>query len=294
MSSDPLYFLGVDGGGSKCRVRIRDAQGRILGESVGGASNIYQDFSGAIATIVATASDAAAYAGLDMAWLHAGMGLAGIVTSVGAEKIEAANLPFASVIADNDAYAACMGAFSGEDGGIVIAGTGSIGFGLVGGTRHMVGGWGFQLGDHGSGAWVGHHAVRRAALAIDGLLQPTRLVENILSRAGRTRFDLSRWSEQAAPKDYAQFAPIVFECAASGDVQGMMIVIEGAAAISNLGRALLARGTKTICLLGGLSKVYPPYLDADVKRALVEPQADAMDGAIMMARRARGLPERWA
>ena len=97
-----------------------------------------------------------------------------------------------------------------------------------------------------------------------------------------------------APKDYAQFAPIVFECAASGDVQGMMIVIEGAAAISNLGRALLARGTKTICLLGGLSKVYPPYLDADVKRALVEPQADAMDGAIMMARRARGLPERWA
>lgn len=131
-------------------------------------------------------------------------------------------------------------------------------------------------------------------MAIDGLLQPTRLVENILSRAGRTRFDLSRWSEQAAPKDYAQFAPIVFECAASGDVQGMMIVIEGAAAISNLGRALLARGTKTICLLGGLSKVYPPYLDADVKRALVEPQADAMDGAIMMARRARGLPERWA
>lgn len=293
MSSEPLHFLGIDGGGSKCRARIRDFEGRILGESVGGAANIYQDFAGALATIVATASEAAAQAGLDLASLHAGMGLAGIVTSVGAERIEAANLPFASVTADNDAYAACMGAFSGADGGIIIAGTGSIGFGLVSGTRHMVGGWGFQLGDHGSGAWVGHHAVRRAALAIDGLLQPTRLIENILSRTGRTRFELSRWSEQAKPKDYAQFAPIVFECAASGDVQGMMIVIEGAAAISNLGRALLARGTKSVCLLGGLSKVYPPYLDADVKRALVEPQADAMDGAIIMARRAHGLHERW-
>jgi glucosamine kinase len=294
MNSEQLYFLGIDGGGSHCRGRIRDAAGRLLGEAVGGSSNIYQDYDGALATIVQTADEAARQAGLKTSELHAGLGLAGIVTSVGAEKIEAAALPFASVVADNDAYAACMGAFSGGDGGIVIAGTGSIGFALVNGQRHMVGGWGFRLGDHGSGAWVGHHAVRRAALALDGLLQPTRLIENILSRTGATRFDLSRWSERAVPKDYAQFAPIVFECAGSGDVQGMMIVIEGAAAISNIGRALLARGAKRICLLGGLSKVYPPYLDADVKRALVEAQADAMDGAIIMARRGRGLPERWA
>jgi glucosamine kinase len=89
-------------------------------------------------------------------------------------------------------------------------------------------------------------------------------------------------------------APLVFESAARGDVVGMTIVIEGAAAISNLGRALLARGAGRLCLLGGLRSVYPPYLDADVKAALVEPEADAMDGAIMMARRAQGLPERWS
>ena len=289
-----MNFLGIDGGGSRCRARIRDAAGQLLGEAVGGASNIYQDFDGALAAIAATARDAARLAGVPTENLHAGMGLAGIVTSVGAEKIATAQLPFASVTADNDAYAACIGAFSGADGGIVIAGTGSIGFALAGGERHMVGGWGFQLGDHGSGAWVGHHAVRRVALAIDGLLQPTRLIEDILSRTGRTRFELSRWSEQAMPKDYAQFAPIVFDCAGRGDVQGMMIVIEGAAAISNLGRALLARGAGHVCLLGGLSQVYPPYLDADVKRALVPPAADAMDGAIMMARRANGLAGRWS
>lgn len=293
MTGTGQMFLGIDGGGSRCRARIRAVDGALLGEAVGGASNIYQDFDGALAAIVNTAKDAAKQAGADIEALHAGMGLAGIVTSVGAERIEQAGLPFASVIADNDAYAACVGAFSGGDGGIVIAGTGSIGFALVGGERHMVGGWGFQLGDHGSGAWVGHHAVRRAALAIDGLLQPTQLIEDILARTGRTRFDLSRWSEQAKPKDYAQFAPSVFACAAKGDVQAMMIVIEGAAAISNLGRALLARGSGHVCLLGGLAEVYPPYLDADVKRALVPAAADAVDGAIMMARRARGLPVRW-
>ena len=293
MNSVQPCFLGIDGGGSRCRARIRDARGAILGEAVGGASNIYQDFAGALATIIATAGEAAAQAGLATTDLHAGMGLAGIVTSVGVERIAAARLPFASVTADNDAYAACIGAFAGNDGGIVIAGTGSIGFALVAGTRHMVGGWGFQLGDHGSGAWVGHHAVRRVALAIDGLLQPTRLIEEVLARTGATRFDLSRWSEQAAPQDYARFAPIVFECAGQGDVQGMTIVIEGAAAISSLGRALLARGARNICLMGGLSQVYPPYLDADVKRALAEPHADAMDGAIIMARKSQGLAERW-
>jgi len=293
MSTEP-FFLGIDGGGSRCRARIRSADGTLLAEAMGGASNIYQDFKGALDTIMHTSRDAARMAGLTTDRIHAGMGIAGIVTSVGAEKIVDAALPFASVTVDNDAYAACVGAFGGGDGGIVIAGTGSIGFALVGGVRHMVGGWGFQLGDHGSGAWVGHHAVRRAALALDGLLQPTRLITEVLSRTGGNRLDLSRWSEQAKPRDYAQFAPLVFECAAQGDVQGMMIVIEGAGAISNLGRALLARGAKAICLLGGLAGVYPPYLDADVKRALVEPQADAVDGAIMMARRGQGFAERWS
>lgn len=287
------YFLGIDGGGSKCRARVRAVDGQILGEAVGGASNIYQDFAGAIAAIAATGAEAARAAGIAPESLHAGLGLAGIVTSVGAGKVADAKLPFASVIADNDAYAACLGAFKAGDGGIVVCGTGSIGFALIGGQRHMVGGWGFQLGDHGSGAWLGHHAVRRAALAIDGLIQPTKLISEILARTGTTRFDLSRWSEQAKPRDYAQFAPLVFDAASHGDVVGMTIVIEGAAAISNLGRALLARGAGKLCLLGGLGAVYPPYLDADVRAALVTAAHDAMDGAIMMARRARGLSELW-
>ena len=293
MSVKEQFFIGVDGGGTRCRARIRDQSGKFLGEAVGGSANIYQNFDGALAEITATADEAAKSAGLHTKDLHAGLGLAGLVTSVGAERIAKAHLPFASVTSDNDAYVACLGAFTGGDGGIVIAGTGSIGFALIGGVRHMVGGWGFALGDHGSGAWAGHHAVRRAALAIDGLLQPTQLIESVWDNVGHTRFDVSRWSEKATPKDYAQMAPLVFECAAKGDVVGMTIVIEGAAAISTLARALLARGAGRVSLLGGLSGVYPPYLDADVKKALTTPIADAMDGAIIMARLAQGLEGYW-
>jgi glucosamine kinase len=291
--SSTQYFLGIDGGGSHCRARIRDVSGLLLAEAVGGPSNIYQDFDGAISAILGVAGEAAADAGLVQSDLHTGLGLAGIVTSVGADKIAAAKLPFASVTADNDAFIACKGAFQGGNGGIVIAGTGSIGFAVIGGQRHMVGGWGFALGDHGSGAWLGHHAVRRAALAIDGLIQPTPLVQYVQAEAGANRHDLSRWSEKAKPGDYARMAPFVFECASKGDVHAMTIVIEGAAAISNLGRALLSRGAGRLCLLGGLAQAYPQYLDADIRTALIVPAADARDGAIMMARAACGLPEMW-
>jgi glucosamine kinase len=287
------HFLGIDGGGSRCRARIRDSKGTILSEATGGPCNIYQDFDGALATIINTAKDAADTAGLTTQHIHAGLGLAGLVTSVSSERVMQANLPFASVTVDNDAAAACQGAFAAGDGGIVIAGTGSIGFAKVKGARHMAGGWGFALGDHGSGAWLGHHALRRTALAMDGLLQPTPLIEHVMQRAGKDRSSLSRWSEHATPRDYGQFAPLVFECASRGDVHAMLIVIEGAAAISSLGRALLARGARRLCLLGGLSGVYPPYLDADVRGVMVQPVADAVDGAIMMARKAQGFEAVW-
>ena len=283
------FFLGIDGGGSRCRARIRNVEGALLAEAIGGPANVYQDFDRAVSTILETAKEAAGKCNIAMNAIHAGLGLAGLITSVDGERLLALRLPFASVVTDNDAAAACLGAFNGQDGGIVIAGTGSIGFGMQDGQRHMVGGWGFALGDHGSGAWVGHHAARRAALVIDGLLQPTPLIEKVVAIAGDNRRDLTHWSENATPKDFAQFAPAVFECAASGDVLAMTIVIEGASAVSNLGRALLARGSRQLCLLGGLSQAYLPYLDADMRRALMPAKTDAVDGAILMSRKANGL-----
>ena len=83
MEQANTYFLGIDGGGSRCRDRIRDAAGRMLGEAIGGSSNIYQDFDGALANILATAAEAAGKAQLKTGDVHAGLGLAGIVTSVG-------------------------------------------------------------------------------------------------------------------------------------------------------------------------------------------------------------------
>ena len=63
MASTPEYFLGMDGGGSRCRARIRNAAGDVLGEAIGGPSNLYQDFEAAVSTILKTADVAATKAG---------------------------------------------------------------------------------------------------------------------------------------------------------------------------------------------------------------------------------------
>src|SRR5690606_23304530 len=70
-------------------------------------------------------------------------------------------LPYYHIIFTTDAHAACVGAHGGNSGGIIIVGTGSIGWGVSGGVEQRVGGWGFPVSDEGSGAWIGCEVARR-------------------------------------------------------------------------------------------------------------------------------------
>lgn len=287
MQQSGQYFLGVDGGGSRCRVRIRNGAGKLLAEAEGGPSNIYQDFEGGVAMVIATAKTAAAQAGIALESLHAGLGLAGVSSSVDGARLLRESLPFASVIAENDGVAACMGAFQGGDGGILIMGTGSIGIGMVGGQRHMVGGWGFTLGDLGSGGWIGLQAAQRTALVIDQMAPSSPFIEKVMAVAGDNRIDLTQWSVDAVPRDFAALARDAFAGAEAGDPHAKEIVLAGAGHMSDLGRTLLSRGAKQLCLMGGLASSYEPYLTEDIRRAAVKPKADALDGAILLAQRAQ-------
>jgi hypothetical protein len=63
------------------------------------------------------------------------------------EALQAMPHPFASIDFVSDGFGACLGAHSGQDGAIVIAGTGSIGLGFVEGRELRVGGYGFPISD---------------------------------------------------------------------------------------------------------------------------------------------------
>ena len=91
------YYLGVDGGASRCRVRIRDGAGAIVGEAVGGNANVFQDPDAGIATIVDTARQAAlSLPAGSLAMTTAGLGLAGLHSAEASRRAASAAWPMYS------------------------------------------------------------------------------------------------------------------------------------------------------------------------------------------------------
>jgi glucosamine kinase len=283
------YVLGVDGGGTKCRARLRDQGGRALGEGLGGPANIWRDPAQAMRSVLEASRAALRAAGLAdtiLAEVDTGLGLAGAGQHSAVERFTALPHPFASISVETDAYAAWLGAFGGADGGIVIVGTGSCGFAVVSGAATYVGGFGAEISDEGSGAAIGREAIRRALWAQDGRAPMTDLAAALLGAFAGGREPIIEWAKAAGPLDFARFAPLVFEHASTGDPLGRALVTEAAADIARIAERLLEVGAPAIALLGGLAEPLRPWLPAALVARLVIPLADAMDGAILMARRA--------
>ena len=277
--------LGIDGGGTGCRARIRDSAGHLRGEAQGGPANVYQDFAGALATILITAQAAADRAGVAVGGLRAGLGLAGATGPEQCARVAAAGLPFASLRVESDGYAACLGAHGGGDGAVVIAGTGSAGLALAQGQRINIGGHGFMLGDQGSGAAIGREMLRRALLAHDGLAVNSDLARAVMNHFSGSPGQMIEWSRAAISRDYAQFAPQAFAAARAGDAIGLAIVTQAAADLAAIARQLLQAGAPRLSLIGGLAGAFMPFLPATMALTLQPALADAVDGAILLARR---------
>lgn len=284
--TDPL-FIGVDGGGTACRARLRDAAGRLLGEGRGGPANLRLGPEAVMASVLAACRAALGGAGLaeaDLGRVHAGLGLAG---AIGPDRHALLGPhPFASAALETDAYTAWLGAFPDGDGAILIVGTGSCGFGVFDGRPVQVGGWGNVVSDEGSGGAIGREAVRRALRALDGREAATPLGEAILGRLGRNPEAIVAWADAAGPADFAALAPLVFEHAAREDPLGQALVEGAAADVARIAARLLALGAPRIALLGGLAGPLRPHLPPEVGARLAPPASDAMDGAILLARRA--------
>lgn len=283
------YFIGVDGGGTGCRARIEDAAGRVLGQGLSGPATLRLGAEGAWASVCAAAGAAVAEAGLSEAALRetaAGIALAGIGRKGALAALAALGHPWATAAFASDGHGACLGAHSGRDGAIVIAGTGSIGLGFVAGRELRVGGYGFPVSDEGSGADLGLRAVQLALRAQDGRFAATALLGELMQRFGGDAFEVVAWMDRASASDYAALAPLVLRHADQGDAAGRQIVQAAAEQIDTLVRTLFAQGAPRVALLGGLSSALEPWLAPDVRRALKPAEGDAVSGAIILAKRA--------
>jgi len=284
---DAIY-LGVDAGGSRCRARLEDEHGTVMGEGGSGPATTRLGVDKAWRSIMHACSAAAEQAGLarkDFARVHAGIGIAGLGRRGAEAALNEITHPFASVRFMSDGLAACLGAHGGADGAIVVAGTGSIGVGLIGGRELRFGGYGFPISDEGSGADIGLQAIRLALRAADGRGETSPLLEEVLAAFDRNAYQAVAWSEQATATDFAAFAPMVLRHAMRGDPIGRRIFERAADAIGDLLDLFLRRGIERLSLVGGLSEAIAGWLTPDLRERLKPPDGDAVAGAMLVARR---------
>ena len=282
-------FVGVDGGGTGCRARIEDAKGGLLGTGIAGPAALRIGVERALAEVEKACRVALEDAGLGpkaLGSLHAAVGLAGVGRKGVLEELVQRPHPFRSVIYAHDATIACIGAHGARDGGIVIVGTGSVGFAVVGGREIRIGGYGFPISDEGSGADLGLHAIRLALRAYDERAVGTSLTREVMNRFHNDPFEAVAWMDHATATDYATFAPLVLRHADAGDPVARRIVREAAEQVDELVRRLSECGASRVALLGGLASSMEPWLAPDVQRRLVPVEGDAVDGALHLARSA--------
>jgi glucosamine kinase len=280
------YFLGIDGGGTNCRARLRDAAGRVIGEATGGPSNIFTDPVEAIETIAKVSEAAFAKAGLPAAGMtrcSACFGLAGANMAGAVPRVEARGWPFQQLRIEHDGIIACVGAHAGGDGAIGAIGTGAVYVISLGGKLQTFGGWGFMLSDQGSGADLGRESLRRTLYARDGIIERTPFTDAIWARFGGSMEKLHNFAETAKPRDYGALTPLLFEYAEQGDAVARFIVERGQTGIILVLDHILKLRITRICMLGGLGKAYRAYLPERFRPFLVEPHHDALDGAILLA-----------
>lgn len=287
MTSD--LFLAIDGGGSRCRARLESAEGALLGHGLSGPASMRFGFEAVRQAIMQATRQALAEANLQeeaLKRVFAGIGLAGTGQRGARDALESWRHPFAGAWFEGDAYLALLGAFGGGEGGIVIAGTGSIGLSYQSKTVR-IGGYGFPVSDEGSGADIGLKALRHALRTLDGRAEASGLSQEILASFGDDLVRVSDWIEHATATDYAALAPIVVRHADAGDAAAGRILQDAAAEIAELIQALYSRKVPQVALAGGLAEILKRYLTPAIAARLVAPQGDAMAGGILLARRKR-------
>lgn len=297
--------VGLDGGGTKTKGVLLQETGEILARTAGEASNIQaigpEKLSKVLHLLVNNLIEKAHIKPDQIDHLYAGLAGAGRQADRDAigEIIERLHLAKRYTI-DTDAAAALSGAFAGGAGIIVISGTGAICFGKsADGAIYRCGGWGYLLGDEGSGYYIGQQAVIAALKDWDGRGPKTELRPAIENRYDIASIDMiisQIYSGKIDRVEIASLAPVVFEKFDAGDECARQIIStagkELGVLISATARRMSLQGEKvTVALIGSIfiqrDKLIP-FMLTETKRVseqiqFIDPRFEPAIGAAILA-----------
>jgi glucosamine kinase len=282
-------FIGVDGGGTKSKLIMRDLGGRLLGSGRSGAANIRLSVDTSLRSIEEAFQQALAESKIDRHdknyRFHIGLGLAGTEVPEACTEFLARLSYFDTVRLESDAVAACLGAHDGQDGAILIVGTGVIGYKIRSGEHKRVGGWGFPYDDVGGGAWFGMHAVRYTLEWCDGRREASPFLEAVYQSFHSSVTTLVSWADSANATDFATLAPVVTQYLSQGDRWAIELAERSGQALCAAADSLI-KGDEMIplCLFGGLASFMEAYLKSNLRLNIVTRKHDATEGSLIMVK----------
>lgn len=287
------YFIGIDGGATQTRIRIEDGAGRLLGQGKGGPANIRLSTVKAWDSILEGLEALLLSLNLSLNQsysFHVGMGLAGC--EMKESYISFLEYPhiFKTLVLSSDAYTACLGAHQGQNGAIIIAGTGVVGLQIEGDKTSKISGYGFPHDDEGSGAWLGLEATKHLLQCLDGRLPMSGLAQDLQLK---TTMDLEQWVEWANKANstaFATLAPMVIAAAEAKDPVALSLLHQAAYALDKVALALYAQqvpNTEPLpcSLLGGIAPFLKPYLSKALQARLHTAELPPEAGAIILVKR---------
>ncbi|WP_416147279.1 N-acetylglucosamine kinase [Salipaludibacillus sp. HK11] len=302
-----MYFIGIDGGGTKTKGVIADESGKILSEATVGSTNpnsvnfgMVRNEINMLLNQLKTKSEIditkirIVYAGISGAeHPSTKRELHHVIASLFIEKVE--------VIINNDAITALYSGTLGKPGIVQIAGTGSITYGMnQDEVIDRVGGWGYLVGERGSGYALGSDALEVAFLAHDGLNGETKLTDLIQNHFKvDTLSDIipSIYHSGNSKETIAGLAKLVIEAADDGDLEAEKIIYTNATymgkSISSLINKLFHSQDQKIpvVLTGGLFNrldLFRETIEKEIDRHnlkvdIIVPSIEPVEGALIAA-----------
>lgn len=278
-------LVAVDGGGSRCRLAAFNETGDLLAR-VNLESHASPSISptGAWRSIDQGLRLLAAQLKKEPSWQpdFLMMGLAGSLQE--SRRRELLQLIPPSIERDlvTDGHAQLLGASGGAPGICLAVGTGSVVHWLdTDGQSGMAGGWGYPIGDEGSGAWLGMRLVQRYVWHFDGQTNDSTLMDAVAGRVGTSVSDIQQWTTQSESSVLAQLAPLVFEHASAGDELAESIVDEAVSHCMNLLR--YAPEHLPVYIVGGVGDQLRPLLSELLAGRVDKARGDALHGLWQLA-----------
>lgn len=272
-----MFYLGIDGGGTKTEFCLADSSGQVLSRTVLGASNPVD--IGMENTISVLKEGIFAVLPQKMRQeTSVFAGVAGVLGGDYKEMITAflQSFGFLKVRVGSDvenAVAACLGR---SDGVAVILGTGTIAFAQKDGVHHRFGGFGYLLDEGGSGYAIGRDGILSALKSEEGSGAPTVLEQSLKEAYAVERlWDAIPPIYKGGKREIASFAPVVFAAAKNKDAVAMDILQKNMQAVAeNINHAveIFPKETVPVGLVGGITKQKDVILPMIKK--YISPKAD--------------------